>query len=442
MVVEGALHRGAVGVGVQPQVVGDVNPLDDEYVVVRFHLADRLADQSPFACRDLTRLQRASEGARESAGGRRDDVVEGGGALGLGPGRHPVVLRDLRVHSERDGLGLPGEIREPQRPSDPFDAGARRVDDVAHGAHRTSPRWCPQTGSMLAAMARIAFVGLGTMGRHMAANLVAAGHELVACDVDPAPAAALGIPLVATPAAAAAGVDVAIMSLPSPAVVEEVALGPTGLLQGVRPGAVVVDMSTSPPSLARRLAAAFEAEGVDSLDAPVSGGPVGAEAATLAIMAGGRHEAFERVRPVLESMGSLVELVGGAGAGQAVKLCNNLIVGVTMAAMAEACALLEQEGIDPTQAYEVFTRSTSDSSVLRRRFPIGGVRPEHPASKGFEPLFRLDLLRKDLALALELAAEHGVSMHVTEVAAGAYDEALEAGLGGLDYSAVYRARRP
>jgi 3-hydroxyisobutyrate dehydrogenase len=295
---------------------------------------------------------------------------------------------------------------------------------------------------MLAAMTRIAFVGLGTMGRHMAANLLAAGHELVACDVDPAPAAALGIPFAASPAAAAAGADVAIMSLPSPAVVEEVAVGPAGLLHGARPGAVVVDMSTSPPSLARRLAAAFEAAGVDSLDAPVSGGPAGAEAATLAIMAGGRREAFERVRPVLESMGSLVELVGGAGAGQAVKLCNNLIVGVTMAAMAEACALLEQEGIDPAQAYEVFTRSTSDSSVLRRRFPIGGVRPEHPASKGYEPLFRLDLLRKDLALALELAAEHGIPVTVTEVAAGVYDEALEAGLGGLDYSAVYRKRRP
>ena len=141
-------------------------------------------------------------------------------------------------------------------------------------------------------------------------------------------------------------------------------------------------------------------------------------------------------------MGSLVELVGAAGAGQAVKLCNNLIVGVTMAAMCEACALLEQEGIDPAQAFEVFTRSTSDSSVLRRRFPIGGVRPEHPSSKGYEPLFRLDLLRKDLALALELAAEHGVPVTVTEVAAGVYDDALEAGLGGLDYSAVYRARRP
>jgi 3-hydroxyisobutyrate dehydrogenase len=290
-------------------------------------------------------------------------------------------------------------------------------------------------------VARIAFVGLGTMGRHMAANLLAAGHELVACDVDPAPAEALGVAAAATPAEAAAGADVAIMSLPSPKAVEEVAVGRGGLLHGARSGAVVVDMSTSPPSLARRLAAAFEAQGVDFLDAPVSGGPAGAEAATLAIMVGGRPEAFERVRPVLEAMGSLVERVGDAGAGQAVKLCNNLIVGVTMAGMSEACALLEQEGIDPAQAYEVFTRSTSDSSVLRRRFPLPGVKPEHPSSREYEPMFRLDLLRKDLSLALELAAELGVETPVTEVAAAAYDAALEAGLGGLDYSAVYRARR-
>jgi 3-hydroxyisobutyrate dehydrogenase len=294
---------------------------------------------------------------------------------------------------------------------------------------------------MLAGMARIAFVGLGTMGRPMAANLLAAGNELVACDLDPAGADALGVSLAETPAEAAAGADIAIMSLPSPAAVEEVAIGPSGLVHGARPGTVAIDMSTSPPALARRLAEAFAATGVDFLDAPVSGGPIGAEAATLAIMVGGSAGAFERARPVLAAMGSLVELVGGPGAGQTVKLCNNLIVGVTMAAMSEACALLEREGIDPAQAYEVFTRSTSDSSVLRRRFPLPGVRPEHPASKAYEPLFRLDLLRKDLALALELAAEHGLEAPVTEEAARAYDVALEAGLGGLDYSAVYRARR-
>ena len=200
-------------------------------------------------------------------------------------------------------------------------------------------------------------------------------------------------------------------------------------------------MSTSPASLARRLGAALAERGLEFLDAPVSGGPIGAEDATLAIMVGGRQEVFDRCRPVLALMGSRVELVGGYGAGQAVKLCNNLIVAATMAAMSEACELLEWEGIDPRQAYEVFTHSTSDSAVMRRRFPLPGVRPEHPASHAYEPLFRLDLLRKDLALALALAADHGVAMPVTETAAAAYDDALEHGLGGLDYSAVHLTRR-
>jgi 3-hydroxyisobutyrate dehydrogenase len=109
--------------------------------------------------------------------------------------------------------------------------------------------------------------------------------------------------------------------------------------------------------------------------------------------------------------------------------------------MSEACALLEREGIDPVLAYEVFTSSTSDSSVMRRRFPLPGVRPEHPASRGYEPLFRLDLLRKDLALALELAAEHGVSMPMTSTAAELYDAARAAELGDLDYSAVHLLKK-
>lgn len=289
-------------------------------------------------------------------------------------------------------------------------------------------------------MARVAFIGLGTMGRPMARHLIDAGHEVVACDTDPARAATLGGATAATPAEAAREAEVAIVSLPSPAAVEEVVLGPDGLVSGLHPGGVVVDMSTSPPSLARRLAAELEPRGVEFLDAPVSGGPTGAEAASLSIMVGGRLEVFQRCRPLLEAMGSLVEHVGGHGAGQSVKLANNLIVACTMAAISEACAVLEREGIDPRQAYEVFSRSTSDSTVLRRRFPVPGVRPEHPASRDYEPLFRLDLLVKDLGLALELAAEHGVAAPVAAAAARAYDAALEAGLGVLDYSAVHLAR--
>ena len=290
---------------------------------------------------------------------------------------------------------------------------------------------------------RVAFVGLGTMGRPMASRLVAAGHELVVCDADPHAAAGFGTSTAPTPAAAAAGADVAIMSLPSPAVVEEVTLGRDGLSEGAGPGAVVIDMSTSPPALARRLADVLARREIDFLDAPVSGGPTGAEAGTLAIMVGGPAAVVERCRPVLAAIGSAVEHVGGHGAGQTVKLCNNLMAACTMAATAEACAILAAEGIDAAQAYEVFTRSTSDSSVLRRRFPLPGVRPEHPASNGYAPMFRLDLLHKDLRFALELAAEDGIETPVAQEAFRAYAAALAAGHGGLDYSAVIEAvRRP
>jgi 3-hydroxyisobutyrate dehydrogenase len=275
------------------------------------------------------------------------------------------------------------------------------------------------------------------MGLPMARNLLDAGHDVVACDLDAARVTLLGAAAAASPADAARGADVAITSLPSVRAVEDAVLGPGGLAEGLAAGTAAIDMSTSPPALARRLAAALGERGVAFLDAPVSGGPTGAEAASLAIMVGGEPDAFARWQPLLASLGSRVEHVGGHGAGQAVKLVNNLIVACTMAGMAEACAVLEREGVDPGQAYEVFTRSTSDSSVMRRRFPLPGVRPEHPASRDYEPMFRLDLLVKDVALALGLADEHGLACATGRAAQGLYERALDDGLGGLDYSAVF-----
>lgn len=290
-------------------------------------------------------------------------------------------------------------------------------------------------------MSAIAFIGLGTMGLPMARRLVAAGHGVVACDADPARAAALGKATAATPAEAFSEAEIAITSLPSPAAVEEVVLGPDGLRAGARPDTTVIDMSTSPPALMGRLAAGLGEAGVDFLDAPVSGGPRGAEAATLAIMVGGSRRVFERHRRLLEDLGSLVVHVGDTGAGQTVKLCNNLIVAAEMVAIAEACAVLEQEGIDPRLAYEVFTSSTSDSRVMRNRFPIPDVRPEHPASNDYAPLFTLDLLSKDLQLALDLAAQAGVRAEVGALVLELYAKAQARGLGALDYSAVYRLLR-
>ena len=291
-------------------------------------------------------------------------------------------------------------------------------------------------------MSRVAFIGLGTMGLPMARNLAAAGYDLVAVDVDPARAALLGAPVAATPAEAAETCEVAVLSLPSPAAVEDVVLGDAGVRAGARPGFAVVDMSTGPPALARRLALELGRLGIDSLDAPVSGGPRGAEAGSLTVMVGGSREAFAARRPLLEALGSLVVHVGPAGAGQAAKLCNNLIAGATMVAIAEACAVAAREGIDPAVLYRLLTSSMGDSRVLRTRFPVEGISPDHPASRDYEPLFALDLMAKDLDLALELAGAHGVEAPVATASRDRYRAAQKQGAGALDYSAVYAAPRP
>lgn len=276
------------------------------------------------------------------------------------------------------------------------------------------------------------------MGAPMARNLVRAGHDVVGCDVDAARAAAVGVAAAATPAEAATGVEFVLLSLPSPSVVAEVA---RAVGAAAAPGTALVDMSTSSPTLARHLAAELEPRGLDVLDAPVSGGPRGAEDASLTIMVGGRAEAFERAAPLLRSLGQNVVHVGAHGAGQAAKLCNNLIVGVTMTAISEACAIAEREQLDPGTLYDLLTTSTGDSRVLRTRFALPGVDERHPASRAYEPLFMLDLLAKDLGLALEVAAEHGVEAPVATTALAEYAAAQAHGLGQLDYSAVFLARR-
>jgi 3-hydroxyisobutyrate dehydrogenase len=277
-------------------------------------------------------------------------------------------------------------------------------------------------------MARIAFHGLGTMGLPMARNLVAAGHEVVGHDLDPVRVAALGG---AQPGGSA---DMAIASLPSPEVVESVARGLLGT--GVT---TFVDMSTGPPALARRLADELGAAGIEPLDAPVSGGPIGADAGTLSIFVGGSAGAFARVEPLLRVLGSVVVHVGGPGTGQVVKLCNNLMAGVNMVGVAEACAVAARAGIDAATFYELVTHSTGDSRVLRTRFPLAGAEEAHPANRRFEPMFMVDLIVKDLALACDLAGDHGVDPAVAEAALAAYRRAQEQNLGRLDYSAVFRA---
>jgi 3-hydroxyisobutyrate dehydrogenase len=280
----------------------------------------------------------------------------------------------------------------------------------------------------------VAFIGLGRMGRLMAPHLVAAGHAVRGFDLDPA-AAVAGVERCASACEAARGADVAITMLPSPAAVRAATLGPGGLAEGLARGALCIDMSTAPPGLARELAGALAPLGVDALDAPVSGGTIGAEAGSLTIMVGGAEPAFERARPVLEAMGKLVVHVGDHGLGQAAKLCNNLCAGINMAAIAQAVALARREGLDPAVLYELMSNSTGDSRVLRTRFPAP-VSATTPASHGFAPMFTVDLMEKDLSLAEQLAAEHGLEAEPLAAALALYRRAQEEGHGPLDYSAV------
>lgn len=294
-------------------------------------------------------------------------------------------------------------------------------------------------------MSRIAVVGLGRMGGPMAAHLRAAGHGLTVCDLDDAAVRACveaGDAAARTPARAAAEADVVITMLPSAAAVEEATLGAHGVLAGAHAGSVLLEMSTGPPALARRLAQAGEGAGIDVLDAPVSGGPPGAIAGTLAIMVGGSASVLERVRPLLELMGSVILHMGPPGAGQATKLCNNLLAGVHMAAIAESVALARREGLDPAALLEVMRNGTGDSRVLRMRYPVPGVLPDAPASRGFAPLFPVDLIAKDLALALGAAGDHGIEAPVARAALDRYEAAQAEGLGPLDYSAVFALLEP
>jgi L-serine 3-dehydrogenase (NAD+) len=290
-------------------------------------------------------------------------------------------------------------------------------------------------------MTRVAMVGVGRMGSPLARRLLAAGYELTVCDSAPAAVAALsgeGVTVADDPATAAADVETTITCLPTPDIIERVVLGERGVFAGADSGSLLIDMSTSLPALARQLATAGAERGIDVLDAPVTGGPRGAAQGTLAIMVGGEPTAFARGRVLLEAVGKVVRHMGPPGSGQATKLTNNILAAAHMAVLAEAVALARSERLDLAAVYEIVCNGTGDSRVLRNRYPVPGVLPDAPASNDWAPLFPVDLIAKDVALALATAAEHRLSLPVAEAALERYREAQAADLGELDYSAVAR----
>jgi 2-hydroxy-3-oxopropionate reductase len=278
----------------------------------------------------------------------------------------------------------------------------------------------------------VGFVGLGIMGACMAGNLLEAGHELVVHNRTRTKAERLaqrGARAADSPREVAEGSDVIITMLPGPPQVEEVVAGDGGLLEGAREGSLIIDMSTSSPILAQELARAARNKAVGMLDAPVSGGDVGARDGTLSIMVGGEENDFERARPLFRVMGETVVHVGGVGAGQVVKACNQIVVALVIEAIAEALVLGSKAGVDPDRVVEVLSGGLASNKVLE-------VKGEKFLSHEFAPGGKVEYHRKDLGIALEAGKEYEVTLPVAAFVDQMFGVLEAKGRGDWDHSAL------
>ena len=296
-------------------------------------------------------------------------------------------------------------------------------------------------------MTTVGFAGLGNMGGPMARNLVAAGYRVRAYDLVPelVQAVAGGEPMQSA-AAAADGVDLFISMLPAGRHVAALYLGDgpqAGVLERLPPGALVIDCSTIDPATARRVAAAAADRGLDMLDAPVSGGTAGAESGTLTFIVGGPEPALERARPLFEAMGANLFHAGGSGAGQIAKVCNNMLLAVQMAGTAEALSLGADNGLDPAVLSEIMQRSSGGNWALNLYNPWPGVMDGVPASRGYEGGFLVDLMTKDLGLAMETAEHSRSSVPMGSLAKNLYRVHEQVnGAGRLDFSSIQWLYKP
>lgn len=277
---------------------------------------------------------------------------------------------------------------------------------------------------------RIGFVGLGVMGRPMAANLIAAGHDLSVyrgrTDVD--------AHRCASAAEAAERSDVVILMVPDTPDVESALFGANGVAGGLQPGALVIDMSSISPTATVGFARRIEKLGCDYLDAPVSGGEIGAREATLTIMVGGRPEVFDRARPIFDTLGKNITLIGGTGSGQTAKVANQIVVGLTIEAVAEALMFAQAAGADPGVVREALMGGFASSRVLE-------VHGERMVRETFDPGFRIRLHRKDLGLAVQAAADLDLALPNTAATQQLMNAAIADGDGDLDHSALYKTLR-
>ncbi len=278
---------------------------------------------------------------------------------------------------------------------------------------------------------KIGFIGLGTMGGGMAANVLKAGYELVAHDIRREAATPLlenGASWADTPAELAAECDAVLTSLPGPREVEAVALGDGGVLEGMRAGGVYIDMSTSSPTLIRSIAERFAGKGASVLDAPVSGGPVGARTGRLAVMVGGDRDVYERVKPALDAIGDRVGYIGGVGSGSIAKLMHNCIGYGLQTIVAECLTLGVKAGVDAAPLFEAICNGS-----VGRGSTFANTYPNTYLAGNFDPpSFALRLAHKDVGLALELAREYGVPMSVGSIAYQEMTAALNRGWADKD----------
>ena len=287
-------------------------------------------------------------------------------------------------------------------------------------------------------MARIGFIGLGNMGLPMACNLVKAGHLVIGFDVVVAQVGKLSAigGLAAASVADAAQADAIITTLPAGEHVREVYVGEGGVFAAAAPGALLIDSSTIDVATTRTIAALAGAKGLAMVDAPVSGGVAGATAATLTFMVGGADADFARARPILEAMGKTIVHAGSAGTGQAAKICNNMILGVSMIAVSEAFLLAEKLGLDATRLFDIASKSSGQCWSMTSYCPVPGPVPTSPANRGYQAGFTAAMMLKDLRLAQDAAREVQAATPLGAAAAELYAKFTERGHAVKDFSGI------
>ncbi|HWV41327.1 3-hydroxyisobutyrate dehydrogenase [Pseudorhodoplanes sp.] len=293
-------------------------------------------------------------------------------------------------------------------------------------------------------MARIAFIGLGNMGGPMAQNLLKAGHDVLGYDISLDAVSKLvsaGGTSSGKPGAAAAEAEIVITMLPSGNEVRETYLGPDGIIENATPGALLIDSSTIDVETAREVAAAAEAKGLPMVDAPVSGGVGGAQGGTLTFMVGGSDEAFVKARPVLEAMGKTIVHAGGPGNGQAAKICNNMILGISMIAVSESFVLAEKLGLDAQKLFDISSKSSGQCWSMTSYCPVPGPVPTSPANRDYQAGFTAHMMLKDLKLSQEAAKAAGARTPLGAGATAIYEHYVGTGEGGRDFSGIVRFLR-